>query len=100
MSGSSARDLQFGKNVAHMPVDCTRANRKRFRNFAIGPACYQQAQDFSFPVSKLAPGGMHRLFSFLYVLISLLTLCYGPTHYCGRLVRSPRLLSQSQRAFV
>lgn len=63
--GSSARYLQFAKNVAHVPVDCTRANRKRFRNFAIGLACCQQGQDFSFPMSKLALDSRHRLFSFL-----------------------------------
>src|SRR5216684_1295582 len=64
--GSSARYLQFDKNVAHVPVDCTRANSKRFCNFAIGLTCCQQVQDFSFPISKLALGSRHRLFS-LYV---------------------------------
>src|SRR5229473_8262507 len=64
--GSSARYLQFDKNVAHVPVDCTRANSKRFCNFAIGLTCCQQVQDFSFPISKLALGSRHRLFS-LYI---------------------------------
>ena len=63
--GSAARYLQFDKNVAHVPVDCTRANNKRFCNFAIGLTCCQQVQDFSFPISKLALGSRHRLFSFL-----------------------------------
>jgi len=63
--GSSARYLQFLKNVAHVSVDCTRANRQRFCNFAVGAACCQQGQDFSFPIGKLALGNKHRLFSFL-----------------------------------
>ncbi|HEV2580301.1 MAG TPA: tetratricopeptide repeat protein [Ktedonobacteraceae bacterium] len=53
-SSSSARYLQFAKNVAHVPVDRAWTNGQRFGNFAISVSCCEQAQHFSFSASKLA----------------------------------------------
>jgi hypothetical protein len=36
--GSAARDVQFGKNIAHVPVHSTGTDYERFRYFAIGVA--------------------------------------------------------------
>jgi hypothetical protein len=57
--GGTARNIQFDKNVAHMPVNRTRANRKRFSNFAVGVARCEQAQDLSFSSGKLAVDSGH-----------------------------------------